>query len=65
MANTPKSKEEKRLRILNAWQTLAPTKSFGGMTLTEFQAVAAPARKTISDLEDQMTHAINVAGRRR
>ena len=48
--------------ILNAWQTLAPAKSFGGMTFAQFQAFAAPAqaaRQTIADLEDQMTQAIN------
>jgi hypothetical protein len=62
MANTPKSREEKMNTILNAWQTLAPAKSFGGMTLVQFQGFAAPAqaaRQTIADLEDQMTHAIN------
>jgi hypothetical protein len=62
MANTPKSKDEKMERILNAWETLAPAKSFGGMTLDQFKAVAAPAqaaRRRIADLDDQMTKAIN------
>ncbi len=61
--SSPKDKELKMQQMLDAWQTLAPAKSFGGMTLTQFQAVAAPAqaaRQTIGDLEDQMTQAINV-----
>ena len=62
MANTPKSKEEKMERMLNAWDTLAATKSFGGMTLDQFKAVAAPAqaaRRRIADLDDQRTQASN------
>ena len=62
MANTPRSKEEKMDRILNAWETLASAKAFGGMTLDQFKAVAAPAqaaRQRLADLEDQTTQAIN------
>ena len=62
MPNTPRSNGERMERILNAWETLAPAKSFGGMTLTQFQAIAAPAqeaRRRIADLEDQLTQAIN------
>ena len=47
--------------MLNAWETLAPGKSFGGMTLAQFQAAAGPAqaaRQQIEDLEDQLTQAI-------
>ena len=47
-------------RILNAWETLAAAKTFGGLTLTQFQAIAAPARaarERIDDLEDQLTEA--------
>jgi hypothetical protein len=53
---TPKSIEEKIDRILNAWRTLAPDKTFGGMTLAQFEAAMAPskaARQRIKDLEDQ------------
>ena len=49
-------------RILNAWETLAPTKSFGGMTLAQFQAFCAPsqaARQRLADLADQTTQATN------
>ncbi|HMF57492.1 MAG TPA: hypothetical protein VK619_14210 [Pyrinomonadaceae bacterium] len=54
----PKVIQEKIERMLNAWETLAPDKSFAGMTLAQFKAVAAPsqaARQSIADLEDQMT----------
>ena len=62
MPNTPKSNGEKMERIINAWETLAPSKSFGGMTLEQCKAVAEPAREArrrIANLEDQMTQAIN------
>jgi hypothetical protein len=47
--------------MLNAWETLAPDKSFGGMTLAQFQAAAQPSRAAhdrIDDLEDQLKQAI-------
>lgn len=59
--STPKSMQEKMERMLNAWQTLAPDKSFGGMTVAQFEAAAAPsraARARIEDLNDQLTQAI-------
>ncbi len=46
--------------MLNAWETLAPTKSFGGMTFAQFQAAIQPAqaaRQRIDDLEDQLRQA--------
>jgi hypothetical protein len=58
---TPKGTEQKMERMLNAWQELAPDKSFGGMTLAQFQAAAAPsqqARERIDDLEDQLRQAL-------
>ena len=57
---TPKSNEEKMERMLNAWRTLAPDKTFGGMTLAQFEALIAPARaarQLIDDLNDQLTQA--------
>ena len=60
-SRNPKKIELKMERILNAWETLAPTKSFGGLTLEQMQAIAAPARATrarIEDLEDQLTEAL-------
>lgn len=62
MPNNPKSNEQKMNTMVNAWETLAPTKSFGGMTLAQFKTVVAPslaARARIADLEAQMTQAIN------
>ena len=46
--------------MVNAWETLAPDKSFGGMTLAQFQAAIQPARaarERIDDLEDQLSQA--------
>jgi hypothetical protein len=43
--------------MINAWRTLAPEKSFGGMTLAQFEAVAAPSlavRRRIEELESQL-----------
>jgi hypothetical protein len=60
MASTPKSVKEKLERMLNAWRTLAPNKSFGGMTLAQFEAAVAPslnARQRIQDLENQLAEA--------
>jgi hypothetical protein len=59
MAN-PKKTEEKIDRMLNAWRTLAPDKTFGGMTLTQFEATAAPpraSRQKIDALETQLADA--------
>lgn len=46
--------------MVNAWETLAPAKTFGGMTLAQFQAAVQPsraAREQIEDLEDQLRQA--------
>ena len=59
MPNAKKT-EEKIERMLNAWRTLAPDKTFGGMTLAQFQALAAPsaaARQKIDTLEAQLAEA--------
>lgn len=61
MALGPKDTAQKIARMLNAWETLAPDKSFGGMTLAQFRGAAAPAqaaRERIDDLEDQLKQAI-------
>lgn len=62
MGETPKTRETRMNTALNAWGTLAASKSFGGMTLAQFQAAALPAqnaRKQIADLEAQVTQALN------
>ena len=59
---TPRKIEEKIDRTLNAWQELAPTKTFGGMTVEQFETAVAPtktARERIEDLQDQLTQALN------
>jgi hypothetical protein len=61
MPTNPKTNEQKMERMLNAWETLAPDKSFGGMTLAQFRAAAQPAqaaRARIDDLEDQLKQAL-------
>jgi len=55
--NTPKANEEKMRKMLNAWETLASTKSFGGMTLDQFKtATARPldSRARLEVLQDQV-----------
>jgi hypothetical protein len=61
MPTNPKNNELKMERMLNAWQTLAPDKSFGGMTLAQFRTAAKPAqdaRQRIDELEDQLKQAL-------
>jgi hypothetical protein len=61
MPTSAKSIEEKMDRMLNAWRTLAPDKTFGGMTLAQFEALAAPskaARQKIEDLDNQRAQAV-------
>jgi hypothetical protein len=61
MATSPKETEQRIERMLNAWRTLAPAKSFAGMTLAQFEAIAAPAlaaRQRLEELEDQRTQVI-------
>jgi hypothetical protein len=65
MAGSPKDNEEKLSRILNAWKTLAADKTFGGMTVEQFEAVIAPSfttRQQLDDLDNQRTHLINTRG---
>ena len=57
---SPKSIEQKIERMLNAWRTLAPDKTFGGMTLAQFEAAAAPSltkRQLIANLNSQLAEA--------
>ncbi|MBA2732351.1 MAG: hypothetical protein H0U54_05615 [Acidobacteria bacterium] len=61
MPTGPKDNELKMQRMINAWETLAPDKSFGGMTLAQFKAAAQPAldaRQQIDDLEDKLKQAM-------
>jgi hypothetical protein len=61
MAGSPKDMELKMQRMLNAWETLVPDKSFAGMTLAQFKAAAQPAqaaRQRLEELDDQRTQVI-------
>ena len=63
MPNNPKANEEKMRQMLNAWETLAQDKTFGGMTFGQFHAATnrpLNARAVIDDLQDQLDAAINV-----
>ena len=59
---SPRYTLEKLERMLSAWETLRPDKSFGGMTLEQFRDAVRPAltaRELIEALEEQMTQALN------
>lgn len=59
MSMSPKDIEEKLSRIVNAWEQMAPTKTFT-VTLDEFKTGIKPsfdARDKLADLEDQTTKA--------
>ena len=56
MADTPKENEMKYTRFLNAFKTLAPDKTFGGITLTQFETQVEKSkvpRTNIETLNDQ------------
>ena len=58
----PKDIAEKIDKIINAWETLAPTKTFGGMTLSQFKEAVFPSKELrglIETLETQLAQAID------
>lgn len=58
---SPKDKELRIRTIITGWETLAPEKTFGGMTLAQFKETVQPsfdARQTLESLEDKRTQAI-------
>jgi len=60
MGNSPKENLARLTQILNAWEQMAPTKTFGGKTLEQFRAIVAPciaARDRLEDLNDQIVQA--------
>jgi hypothetical protein len=62
MPTGPKETEAKMNKMLNAWEELAPEKSFAGTTLEQFRVIvtrAKTARARILDLENQMLQAIS------
>ena len=63
MPSSPKATEDKMLKMLSAWKTLAPTKTFGGLTLAEFESLvndSLEARITVASIDDTRTQAIAV-----
>ena len=55
--SNPKNAQTKLDRLISAWETLAPEKSFGGMTLKEFKAAVKPSydkRTELQVLENQV-----------
>ena len=60
MAYAPKKNQEKLARAISAWETLRPTKSFGGMTLAQFKAkvqTALDARTALDQLGKKLVDA--------
>jgi len=58
----PKEIEERLRKCVNAWETLAPAKSYSSMTLAQFKTAIAPsfdARVLLDQLDDQQAKAIN------
>jgi len=59
---SPKDIEEKLNKILTAWKTQAADKTFGGMTVEQFEAVIAPSKNTrtqLAELDVQRTDVVN------
>jgi hypothetical protein len=62
MASNPQDSLNRISTISKAWETLRPTKSFAGLTLTQFKTKVQPsldARASIATLEHQMTSALD------
>jgi hypothetical protein len=61
MPSSPKNTAEKIEKMISSWRTLAPAKSFGGMTLAQFEAAAEPslaARRKIEEIDAQRADAV-------
>lgn len=60
--DSPKRNKERLDKIIAAWETHAPEKSFGGMTLAQFKAKVKPSydsRARIVTLEQQRQGELN------
>jgi hypothetical protein len=65
MASSPKDNQSKIETVRNAWKTLAPDKTFGGMTFAQFETATAPSfttRQQLEDLDDQRTQLLTARG---
>jgi phage tail sheath gpL-like len=62
MPQTPKLMLDDINAVTSAWVTLAPTASFGGMTLAQYKNKVKPsldARDTVDTLNNQLTSAMD------
>jgi hypothetical protein len=60
-SKSPRINLEKFERVLNAWTTLAPDKTFGGLTRQQFEAfitASKSARTLVTTLENQLRDAL-------
>ena len=61
MSLSPKQTLDRLLTVTNAWETICPEKSFGGMTLAEFKTKTQPSiddRTALDQLRAQTKGAI-------
>jgi hypothetical protein len=58
MAKSPKDNEKKMMEVLNGWKNIAPDKTFGGMTLAEFEAQVnkslAPRQRLVEIADEEI-----------
>ena len=62
MSKAPKDAKAKIDEVVKAWESLAKTQSFGGMTLEQFKLAVKPSQDTrviLDDLDKQVTAALN------
>jgi hypothetical protein len=62
MSKAPKDAKAKIDEVVKAWESLAATQSFGGMTLEQFKTAVKPSQDTrdaLDALDKQMTAALN------
>ncbi len=62
MSQAPKQIADATSQIINAWQTIAPAATFGGMTLAQFKTKVQPTfdtRTQIDGLNAQLTAAMD------
>jgi hypothetical protein len=62
MGNSPKKTEDKLKMVLQAWKDEAADKTFGGMTLAQFEAEIAPSfttRQNLADIDAQRDRETN------
>jgi hypothetical protein len=52
MPDSPKKTEDKILRLRAAWKQFAPAKTFGGMTLAQFEAKTEPSLQSRAKIEE-------------